>query len=99
MSGTWPKALREDYLAKFRADHPYQHDAQLQEVTRYTTPPGYSETREHLYNFFDAVRTRKPVIEDATFGNHTAIACHMANHAYFKSTTARWDASNKSIRG
>lgn len=99
LSGTWPKALREDYLAKFRADHPYQHDAQAQEVTRYSAPPGYSDTREHLYNFFDAVRTRKPVVEDATFGNHTAIACHMANHAYFQKTTALWDASSKSIRG
>lgn len=99
MTGTWPKALREDYLAKFRAEHPYQHDAKAAEVTRYATPPGYSETREHLYNFFDAVRTRKPVIEDATYGNHTAIACHMANHAYFKKTIALWDASTRSIRG
>jgi len=99
MTGTWPSALREEYLAKFRGEHPYQHDAKVTEVTRYATPPGYSETREHLYNFFDAVRTRKPVIEDATYGNHTAIACHMANHAYFKKTIALWDASTRSIRG
>jgi len=99
MTGTWPSALREEYLAKFRGEHPYQHDAKVSEVTRYATPPGYSETREHLYNFFDAVRTRKPVIEDATYGNHTAIACHMANHAYFKKTIALWDASTRSIRG
>ena len=99
MSGTWPAALRRDYLANYRNEHPYQHDAQAQEVTRYTSPPGYNATREHLYTFFEAVRTRKPVLEDATFGNNTAIACHMANHAYFKKTMALWDASGRSIRG
>ena len=98
LSGSWPGALREDYVAKFRSEHPYQHDAKVQEVTRYTVPPGYSDTRDHLYNFFNAVRTRKPVVEDATFGNHMAIACHMANHAYYKKTMAVWDASTRSIR-
>jgi hypothetical protein len=60
---------------------------------------GYSESREHLRNFFDAVRTRKPVLEDATFGNHTSIACHMANLSYFKKTIAIWDGATKSVRG
>jgi hypothetical protein len=35
--------------------------------------------RPHLWNFFQAVKSRKPVAEDAVFGNHAAIACHMAN--------------------
>ena len=29
---------------------------------------GYSDTYDHFVNFFDAVRTRKPVVEDAAFG-------------------------------
>ena len=34
--------------------------------------------------FFQAVKTRKPVVEDAVFGHHAALACHMANQSYFR---------------
>jgi hypothetical protein len=99
LSGTWPRKLRDEYLAKWREQNPYKHDAQTIEGTRYTVPPGYNETREHLYNFFNAVRTRTPVVEDASFGNNTALACHMANYSYFKKTVATWDAAGKAIKG
>jgi predicted dehydrogenase len=99
LSGTWPKKHREEFLAQWRRENPYKHDAKAEEAVRYTVPPGYSETREHLYNFFNAVRTRQPVVEDASFGNNTSIACHMANLSYFKKTIAIWDASAKSVRG
>jgi hypothetical protein len=99
MSGTWPKKLRDEYLAKWREEHPYEHGAAKElETTRYHTPPGYDETREHLWNFFDAVRARRPVVEDASFGNNTAIACHMANQSYFKKAAAVWDAGGKKIK-
>jgi predicted dehydrogenase len=98
LSGTWPRKLRDEYLAKWREEHPYEHDAQTVQGTRYTVPPGYNETREHLWNFFDAVRARRPVVEDASFGNHTAIACHMANASYFKNSIAVWDAAGKMIK-
>jgi hypothetical protein len=50
-----------------------------------------------LFNFFQAVRTRKPVVEDAVFGNHAAIACHMANESYFRKKTVYWDQATKNI--
>ena len=40
--------------------------------------------RPHLNVFFQAVKSRKPVTENAVFGNHAAIACHMANESYFR---------------
>jgi hypothetical protein len=46
--------------------------------------PDYDDIRPHLWNFFEAVRSRKPVVEDAVFGNNAALACHMANASYFK---------------
>ena len=44
----------------------------------------WDDVRPHLWNFFQAVKSRKPVAEDAVFGNHAAIACHMANESYFR---------------
>jgi hypothetical protein len=51
-----------------------------------------------MQNFFDSVRSRKPVIEDTVFGNNTAIACHMANASYFQKRIAQWDGIGKEIR-
>jgi hypothetical protein len=45
------------------------------------------------------VETRQHVVEDEVFGNHAAIACHMANHSYFHKNVATWDAAGKTIQG
>ena len=54
--------------------------------------------RPHLWNFFQAVKSRKPVTEDAVFGNHAAIACHMANESYFRKTPVHFDSAAKNIK-
>ena len=60
--------------------------------------PGYDDTADHISNFFRAVETRQRVVEDEIFGNHTAIACHMANHSYFHHNVATWDAATNTIK-
>jgi hypothetical protein len=54
--------------------------------------------KPHLWKFFEAVRTRKPVFEDAVFGNHAALACHMANESYFRKSAVMLDIASKSIK-
>ena len=61
--------------------------------------PDYDDFRPHLANFFDAVRTRKPVVEDAVFGHNAALACHMANESYFRRNAVTWDPASRSIKG
>jgi hypothetical protein len=65
----------------------------------YSAPDGYSDVAAHETNFFNAVRTRKPTVENEEFGNNAAIGCHLANYAYFKNKIATWDADAKTIRG
>ncbi|HEY6767462.1 MAG TPA: Gfo/Idh/MocA family oxidoreductase [Candidatus Sulfotelmatobacter sp.] len=60
--------------------------------------PDYDDMRPHLWNFFQAVRTRKPVVEDALFGHHAALACHMANESYFRKTAVTWDGVSNQIK-
>jgi hypothetical protein len=45
----------------------------------------------------EAVRSRKPVVEDAVFGHHAALACHMANESYFRRNAVSWDEASKTI--
>ena len=96
----WPARLREPYLKKWHEDNPLPVplDFQLdQDVESFTTPHDYDAVADHQANFFNAVRTRKPVVENEVFGNHAAIGCHMANYAYFNKAVAVWDQSAKKI--
>jgi predicted dehydrogenase len=96
----WPKEMRTEYAEKWYKDHaPQPGTATTVEGMHYSAPPDYNEDREHLWNYFQSVRTRRPSVEDAVFGNNTAIGCHMANYAYFKKALAVWDGAAKKIRG
>ena len=46
---------------------------------------GYSADEDHFRNFFDAVRSRRPVVEDAVFGMRAAGPALLANYSYFES--------------
>jgi predicted dehydrogenase len=81
---SFPRAMREAYVRKWREENdPKPGQAPLMEGIS-IRGPGYDDTTPHLWNFFEAVRTRKPVVEDALFGHHAALACHMANESYYK---------------
>ncbi|HEY4900503.1 MAG TPA: Gfo/Idh/MocA family oxidoreductase [Terriglobales bacterium] len=98
----WPADLRKQYLAQWEQEHPLPAPfvSKLTEgVETYVPPPGYSDVVDHQANFFNAVRTRKPCVENEVFGNNAAIGCHLANYAYFNKKIATWDAAAKKITG
>src|ERR1700723_2335880 len=97
----WPARLRKEYLAQWTAEHPLPGplNYQADEAETFTAPEGYSDVAAHQANFFNAVRTRNPTVENEEFGNHTAIGCHLANYAYFNNKIATWDPTAKTIRG
>jgi hypothetical protein len=39
------------------------------------------------------------VTEDAVFGHHAALACHMANEAYFRTGAVTWNEAAGKIDG
>lgn len=83
-ASSFPRALRDAYVKKWHEENdPKPGQAPMSEVISFRGPP-YNDARPHLWNFFDAVRTRKPVVEDAVFGHNAALACHMANDSYYK---------------
>jgi len=99
----WPASLRNQYLAKWHQENPLPAtlDFKVDEDSEaYATPEGYNDVSDHQANFFNAVRSRKPVVENEVFGNHAAIGCHLSNFAYANKAVAVWDASsNKIVKG
>jgi predicted dehydrogenase len=81
---SFPRALREAYFKKWHEENdPKPGRAPMPETISFRGPD-YDDIRPHLWNFFDAVRARRPVVEDVVFGHNAALACHMANESYFK---------------
>jgi len=95
---TFPKNFREEFARKWHEENDALVARNVSETTTYRGMADINDTKPHLVNFFDAVRTRRPVVEDASFGNLASIACHMANYSYLHKGAAVWDAPSKSIR-
>src|SRR5712691_11543359 len=99
-TGSYPRALRQAYLAKWHEEHDPKVGQQVaMPETVSFSGPDFDDVRPHLWTFFEAVRTRKPVVEDVVFGHNAALACHMANESYFRKSTVSWDEASKTIKG
>ena len=98
-TSSFPRALRDSYQTQWHKEHDLQagQAPPLSETVSFSTPD-FDDTRPHLWNYFEAVRTRKPVVEDVVFGHNAALACHMANEAYFRRTAVSWDDVTKTIK-
>lgn len=94
-ASSYPKAARDAYDKQWQAEHPPTKATSLQSV-RYAGPP-WDDVGPHLWNFFQAVKSRNPVVEDVVFGHHAALACHMANESYFRGAAVSWNASEGKI--
>ena len=87
----FPAAMHAAYEKQWHAEH----DAELAQhpftETQVWQGTNWDDQKPHLANFFNAVRSRQPVVEDVVFGHHAAGACHMANASYFEQRTVKWD--------
>ena len=96
---TFSKSMREtmqsEYDAKWTAE---QKKRPTKEDIVYKAPAGYSDSLDHFANFFDAVRTGKPVVEDATFGFRTAAPALSCNDSYLSKKIIHWDPVNMKLK-
>jgi predicted dehydrogenase len=90
---SFSNAAQAEFLAEFKKKYPRVHPSgePLAEEERYAAPPGYSDSYDHFKNFFAAVRSRRPVVEDAVFGYRAAGAALLANVSYEGGGIVRWD--------
>src|SRR6266850_4334713 len=89
---TFAKAAQDAFMKEYRAKYPERPELQPRNDETYAAPPRYNSTEDHFHNFFDAVRTRRPVVEDAVFGLRAAGPALLANHSYLENRPIGWDA-------
>src|SRR2546426_276516 len=94
----YPHALREAYLKKWHEEHnPKPGKEPVTEGFSYRGA-SWDEEKPHLWRFFQGVKNHQQVTEDAVFGHHAALACHMANESYFRKAAVTWDAATNTIK-
>jgi hypothetical protein len=95
---SFPQAMRAEYVRAWheKNDPPIAKEP-LTEKTVYAGDD-WDDLRPHIWTFFESVKSRKRNVEDAVFGNHAAIACHMANQSYFRKERVFFDDATHTLK-
>src|SRR5579872_4664153 len=92
---TFPKATQEAFLKKYYDQYPVARptaDAIRPEAEEvFLPPPHYSDHLDHHRVFLEAVRNRRPVVEDAVFGFRAAGPALLSNVSYFEKRPCTWN--------
>jgi predicted dehydrogenase len=88
---TFPLAMQKQIVDAYRATYPPQNTVSETSDEVYAAPSGYSDQFDHFVSFFNAVRSRTPVVENATFGFRAAAPALLTNDSYFEGAAITWD--------
>jgi predicted dehydrogenase len=96
---TYPQAMQDELLKKYSQRYsPEEQKETSAAPTNYQASPDYNEHLDHFLNFFESVRTGKPVVEDPVFAFRAAAPCLAANESYFQNKIIRWDPVNMKLK-
>jgi predicted dehydrogenase len=101
--GTFSKPMQEKFMREYREKYPLTRpnadSMRPQGEERYLPPHNYNDHLDHHRNFLEAVRSRKPVVEDATFGFRAAGPAAASNLSYFERRVCEWDPKTMTLKG
>jgi predicted dehydrogenase len=98
---TFSKAQQQEYMKQYRDKYPQQRatsdSIRPQGEEKYLPPPGYSDHIDHHRTFINAVRTRKPITEDPTFGLRAAGPALLSNISFFEQKVCKWNPQTMTL--
>ncbi len=97
--GTFTDAMQKRYIEQYRQKYPIEHPTGEPPagVEKFIAPKGYSDSYDHFHNFFNSVRTRQPVVEDAVFGFRAAGAALLSNLSYERGSVVHWNPNTMKL--
>ena len=96
---TFPQVMQKQILQAYQQKYPPSQptgEAPLG-YEKYAAPPDYNDSYDHFANFFSAVRSRQPVVEDAVFGFRAAGAALLSNLSYEWDSVVRWNPDEMKV--
>ena len=96
---TFAEAMQKQTIAQYREKYPVQHPSgpPVEDVQSFAAPEGYADNYDHFHNFFNAVRSRQPVVEDATFGFRASGAALLSNVSVERDSIVHWNPETMKI--
>lgn len=90
---TFAEATQKQYTAEYEQKYPGDPSGTVSSdaVEHFSVPRSYNDTTEHFRNFFEAVRTRRAPVEDATFGFRAAGAALLSNASMERGNVVQWN--------
>jgi len=96
---TFSKSMQDEMTKEYNQKwSESQRKRRIKEDIIFKAPDGYNEHLDHFTNFFDAIRTGKEVVEDATFGFRAAAPALACNESYFSKKIIQWDPLNMKLK-
>ena len=96
-ANSFPDRLRGPYFRQWHEQNDPKHGHEPMSEALSFKGNDYDDLRPHLWKFFESVRTRAPLLQDALFGHNAAMACHLANESYYRKAAVHWNAASQSI--
>jgi predicted dehydrogenase len=88
---TFANAMQQELGESLRLDPPpARATSEKGWPEKYVVPRGYDERYDHFVNFFTAIREKKPVYENATFGLRAAAPAHLCNDSLRLGKVMSW---------
>jgi predicted dehydrogenase len=91
---SWPEALEKAYYADPKVRAREIPDSRRQERVaggEHWSIVGEDDLVAHVRVFLEAVKSRKPVVEDARFGHRAAATAHLINRSLREGRVFEWD--------
>lgn len=105
--GTFANKTQDEIKKAYAAKYPHSHyNPNYRPTTTsmrpdrhqvFSAPPRYNDQYDHVLNWAHAIRSRKPVVEDAAFGFRAAGPALLSNMSYFDKKIVRWDPVNMKL--
>lgn len=97
--GTFTKEMQKRIEDEYNAKYPAVHaDATTLGYEKFSVPEHYNDSYDHFRNFFAAVKSRQPVVEDPVFGFRAAGAALLSNVSYEEDRIVHWDPETMEMR-
>ena len=96
---TFAEAIQKSTVAEYRKKYPVAAPTgeTSSSAETWSASVGYSDSYDHFHNFFNSVRTRTPVVEDAVFGFRAAGAALLSNLSVQKDAVIHWNPETMQI--
>ncbi|MEJ7607520.1 MAG: Gfo/Idh/MocA family oxidoreductase [Bryobacteraceae bacterium] len=96
---SWPKRLEEAYYKDPKVRQVELGEGMPKRDLEPQTFKGTGDNNvQHLANWIDSIRTRKPHWEDVSAGHHAAACAHMVNQSAESGRAVQWDFERDDVR-